>query len=131
MTDEEIVTALEAKTAEAAAVPPNEPTEPTIADRFVGMANLIVDVRTKTRLSEATLVKLMETALQYHAWDTARVAQESQNNFDPRTLMGNGDGSEEALVGPEGEYLGETETPTDNGDNTVHVDFTPKTTEEV
>lgn len=80
------------------AVPEPEP-EPTIADRFVGMADLLVQVRQRTRLGEATLSKLMETALQYHAWDYGRRQQEANNPM--RQFMnqqGSGDGEE--LIGP-------------------------------
>lgn len=111
-------------------VPPAEPesaedTEPTIADRFVGMANLLVQLRQSTRLGESTLSKLMEIALQYHAWDYQRRAQEqaSMNQFSKfMTPPENGDagdaGDETPALIPD-EYIGEANT------NVVPVDFTP------
>lgn len=46
------------------------PQKPTLADRFVGMNQIIVDQRVRTRLSEATLAKTLELALNYHVWQT-------------------------------------------------------------
>ena len=80
--------------------PEPEP-EPTIADRFVGMANLLVKVRQDTRLGEATLTKLMETALQYHAWDYGRRQQEAQNPMAQFMAQQRESGGEGELVGPE------------------------------
>ena len=116
LTDQEVVDALVTKNAEAQAEtepeilpPPEPPQEPTIADRFVGMNDLIVRQRQTTRLSEATLAKTLELAFQYHAWQTQWDAQQAQRQgFDPSILMGNGEDGEE-LVGPTGEYLGEAE----------------------
>jgi hypothetical protein len=106
---------------------PVEPTEPTIADRFVGMARLVAEIsgrlkKERTPLSEATLAKLMETALQYHAWDYQRRAQEAQRSpfeqFMTPDMPENGDAGEpnEGPIVPD-EYLGES--------NVVPVDFTP------
>ena len=117
LTDQEIVDALVAKNAETAQATADEPapepeqppveTEPTIADRFVQMNELITHERKRTRLSEATLAKMMELAFQYHAWNVQWEAQQQQRQgFNPSVLMGNGEESEE-LVGPAGEYLTE------------------------
>lgn len=104
--------------------------EPTIADRFVGITNLIVTVQARlkgarTPLSEATLLKAMEIALQYHAWDYQRQQQEQQR-FDPSMFMGaEGEtGNEDGFVGPEPH---ERITGTDDSDNVViPVNFTPE-----
>lgn len=120
LTDQEVVDALVAENAAKAAAeaeapqetsqpPEPEPeTEPTIADRFVQMNALIVNQRRTTRLSEATLAKMMELAFQYHAWNLQWEAQQAQRQpaFDPSILMGNGEDSDE-LTGPTGEFIGE------------------------
>lgn len=91
--------------AEAEANNPTTPPTPTLADRFVGMADLISGVRTRTRLSEATLAKTLEIALQYHAWQAQVDQQTAQNQFQ-QMLRNNGIGGEEdadadeSLVGP-------------------------------
>jgi hypothetical protein len=106
-----------------AEVPVEEPTEtteeapeirpePTLADRFVGINSLIVNERRRTRLSEATLVKSFEVALQFHAWQTQMDAQQRQQ-FDPK-MFGI---DTENPIDPE-EYVGpaivaETEQETD------------------
>jgi hypothetical protein len=110
-----------------------ESREPTIADRFVGIADLIVAVRTRTRLSEATLVKALEVSLQYHAWDVQRREQEAQRSFNPASLLGNnGDGNEGVLIGPADQTIeGQDTEQGDAPDNVVPLNPTPDTTEEV
>lgn len=108
--------------------PVNPDPETTIADKVVGMADLAVKVRQRTRLGEALIGKLFETALQWHAWDYQRRAQERQmfNPFGMSQGVESSDG--EGLVGPEpDEILGAAE---DADDNLVPVDFTPADAEQ-
>ncbi len=106
---------------------PTADSESTLADRFVGINELIVNERKRTRLSESTLVKTFETALQYHAWDYQRRAQEAAAHNPFAQMMGNGgggSGEDESLVGPEPhEIIGPADE--DTPDNIVPVDFTP------
>lgn len=98
--------------------PETQPQGTTIADNFVQMNALIVSERTRTRLSEATLVKTLELTMNYHVWSTqreeARAQQAAQQSFDPAMYMPQAD-----------EEITEAED-----DNTVRVNFTPETKKE-
>lgn len=120
--DRAMLEALQAKRAESTEEPEQEEEQvPTIADRFVGLSKLLVQVRQQTRLGEATLTKILETALQYHAWDYQRRAQEQQNQLQQMfSQMSGGQGESEELIGPE-----PNEVITASEDNIVPVDFTP------
>lgn len=98
---------------------PQEPTNPTIADRFVAMNALVAKQRAETRLSEATLSKNLELALNYFVWETQREEQRAQQRqFDPAqygfpTESGS-EGTSEGEGQPEPhEYLGTAEASTD------------------
>lgn len=103
---------------------PENPSSPTIADRFVGMNELLRSERLRTRLSEATLTKNMELALNYHVWETQRAEARAQQGFDPRSFMDAVPSGDEPLDGPTpDEYIGEAI------DNVTEVDFTPTSEE--
>ena len=120
----------ELQTADAAGEIPDAPTpeensDPTIADRFVAMAHLVVEVRQRTRLSESSLIKTLELAMNYHIWSIQKAEQDAQRaqQMNPQSYFGSEDGNA-PLVTPEtvDEYIGADETPTEN---VVEVDFTP------
>ena len=100
---------LAAKLAEQANQPEDETTPPVanLADRFVAMNALIVHQRNTTRLAEATLVKNLELALNYHVWQTQR-DEAAAREFNPNTMFD----SDSPLVGPEtvNEYIQESPT---------------------
>ena len=97
---------------------------PTMADRFVQMNELVVRERVRTRLSESTLQKTLELAMNFHVWRTQKDEQEAQyaqvgNQPFPEYSE---EGKEEGLVGPDPD-----ETITEaKDDNIVLVDFTPE-----
>ena len=93
---------------------PQERQAPTIADWFVGYTNLVERQRKDTRLGEATLVKILETDLQTHAFETQRRAQEEQDQFRKMMTEVSGGGVEAD------EFIGPAED-----DNVVPVDFSP------
>jgi hypothetical protein len=105
--DAELLAQLQARDADTEEpAMPDAPTEPTLAERFTAVAVLVSNVhaalkRRRTPLSEATLSKLFEVSLQYHAWDWQKRQQEAQNPFT-QFMQGNGDTGEGSdLVGPE------------------------------
>lgn len=106
---------------------PTPDSESTLADRFVGINELITSERKRTRLSESTLTKNFEIALQYHAWDYQRRAQEQSQMSQLAQMLGSrgeGTNGDESLVGPEPhEIIGPADD--DTPDNIVPVDFTP------
>ena len=74
-----------AKVQERDANPESQPEPPkaTIADGFVQMNRLIAKERAETRLSEATLTKTLELAMNFHVWETQRAEQKAAQSFDP------------------------------------------------
>lgn len=108
--DAELLAALQARDAEPEPEPEPEPQrDPTLADRFLGMVNLVSSAQAELKkqrrpLSEGTLTKILETALQYHAWDFQRRQAEAQNPF-AQFMSGAQEGGEasggEGLLGPE------------------------------
>lgn len=82
-----------------------EPPTPqhAINDVFVAMVAQIRDTklqltRDRTPLSEPTLVKVMETALQFVAWDYQRRLQEQRNPMEQFMAQQQGEGE---FIGPE------------------------------
>lgn len=98
-----------------------EPRDPTIADRFVQMGDLIVAMRQRTRLSESSLVKLLELSMNYHIYDENKRAQQAQQNFNPMDFFNP----------EEGEKVTEAEGPEiiEGDSNVIAVDFKQETEE--
>lgn len=129
--DQALLDSLKDRDGETVAPEPEEEQEPrelTIADRFVGMNELLASEKRRLvkQVSETTLIKTLELALNYHVWSTQRQDQldaqaQQRNMFGNMGSEGSGD---EGLVGPDiHEHL------TSDDDNVIGVNFTPDTDE--
>lgn len=92
--------------------PPPPPPEPTIADRFVQMNELLLHERQRTRLGEAALTKMFELAVNYHIWNLQWEAQQQRASFFTPEGGVVDDGEPQVLPDAD-EYLGEAEPPAD------------------
>jgi hypothetical protein len=91
--DADLMAALQERTANSA---PETQSQPTLADNVVAAAELVADLRKKLRLSEATLVKVLELQMQWH-WAN-RQQQQAQQPMSPDFFgdESGGDGEPEA-----------------------------------
>lgn len=127
--DAELLASLQNRDGEVEAPAPepvdNDP-ETTIADKAVGLAQLAVRIRRDLRLSESLIGKIMETSLQWHAWDYQRRAAERQANPFAGFMGNTGESSnqgDDGLVGPDvHEVIGPADDQTP--DNVVSINGT-------
>lgn len=78
--------------------------EPTLGGNFLGINDLIVSERRRTRLSETTLAKTLELTMNFHVWTTQRAEQAAARNPLADYMSSgeiSGDARDESLVGPE------------------------------